>query len=47
MNQLKGLYISLILIMAVNLVNFTFFNGKHTGVAMYLTVILFFFATLF
>lgn len=47
MNQLKGLYISLILIMFVNLANFSFFDGDYSGIAMMLTVVLFIIATLF
>lgn len=47
MNQLKGLYISLILIMFVNLMNFSFFGDDYSGTAMMLTVVLFIIATLF
>ncbi|RLQ91271.1 hypothetical protein [Planomicrobium sp. Y74] len=47
MNQLKGLYISLILIMFVNLTNFSFFDGNYSGIAMMLSVTIFFIATLF
>lgn len=47
MNQLKGLYISLILIMLVNLTNFSFFGDDYSGIAMMLTVVLFIIATLF
>lgn len=47
MNQLKGLYISLTLIMFVNLTNFSFFDGDYSGIAMMLTVVLFIIATLF
>lgn len=47
MNQLKGLYISLILIMFVNLANFSFFDDDYSGIAMFLNVILFIIATLF
>ncbi|WP_422122286.1 hypothetical protein DHX103_10775 [Planococcus sp. X10-3] len=47
MNQLKGLYISLILIMAVTLLNSTVFNGEYAGIAMFVSVILFIVATLF
>ncbi len=46
-NQLKGLYISLILIVFVNLANFSFFDGDYSGIVTMLTVILFIIATLF
>lgn len=47
MKQLKGLYISLILIMFVNLMNFSFFDDSYAGIAMFLNIILFLIATVF
>lgn len=47
MKQLKGLYISLILIMFVNLMNFSFFDDSYAGIALFLNIILFLIATVF
>lgn len=47
MKGLKGLYICLILIMAVNGLNFNLFDGEYDGITMYVTVILFLIASVF
>ena len=47
MKQLKGLYICVILIMAVSLLDFTVLSGEYSGIATFASVILFLVATLF
>ncbi|WP_033542982.1 hypothetical protein [Planococcus sp. CAU13] len=47
MKGLKGLYICLILIMFINLINFTWLGDDYAGITMFANVILFLIATLF
>ncbi|MFD1030147.1 hypothetical protein [Metaplanococcus flavidus] len=47
MNQLKGLYICLILIIVITLLNFTLLGDEYSGITTFLSVIIFIFATLF
>lgn len=47
MKELKGLYICVILIMAVSLLDFTVWSGDYSGIATFASVILFLIATLF
>ena len=47
MNQLKGLYICLTLIVVITMLHFNLFGGDYPGIALSLTVILFIIATIF
>lgn len=47
MKQLKGLYICVILIMALSLLDFTVLSNEYSGIATFASVILFLVATLF
>lgn len=47
MKELKGLYICVMLIMAVSLLDFTVWSGDYSGIATFASVILFLIATLF
>ncbi|PEJ33178.1 hypothetical protein [Bacillus pseudomycoides] len=41
MKYINGLYISLILIMFINLLNTTIFENKYSGITMYLSSVIF------
>ncbi|KXO02527.1 hypothetical protein AYK81_04825 [Bacillus thuringiensis] len=41
MKYINGLYISLILMMFINLLNFTIFDNKYPGITMYLSSVIF------
>ncbi|HFJ9333058.1 TPA: hypothetical protein ACGW6Y_000280 [Bacillus cereus] len=41
MKYINGLYISLILMMFINLLNFTIFDNKYSGITMYLSSVIF------
>lgn len=47
MKELKGLYICVMLIMAMSLLDFTVWSGDYSGIATFASVILFLIATLF
>lgn len=47
MKELKGLYICVMLIMALSLLDFTVWSGDYSGIATFASVILFLIATLF
>lgn len=47
MKELKGLYICVMLIMALSLLDFTVWPGDYSGIATFASVILFLIATLF
>ncbi|MFJ8356082.1 hypothetical protein [Bacillus paramycoides] len=41
MKYINGLYISLILMMFINLLNTTIFDNKYSGITMYLSSVIF------
>lgn len=41
MKYINGLYISLILMMFINLLNITMFDNEYSGIAMYLSSVIF------
>ncbi|AKR09593.1 hypothetical protein E8M24_31530 [Bacillus thuringiensis] len=47
MKYINGLYISLILMMFINLSNITIFNNEYSGIAMYISSVIFIIGTAF
>ncbi|HDR7949344.1 TPA: hypothetical protein QCY38_002989 [Bacillus toyonensis] len=41
MKYINGLYISLILMMFINLLNTTIFNNEYSGITMYISSVIF------
>ncbi|MGE7839267.1 hypothetical protein ACQKNX_00615 [Lysinibacillus sp. NPDC093712] len=41
MKYIKGLYVTLVLMMVVNLINTTIFNDKYSGISMFVCLGLF------
>ncbi|PEZ33377.1 hypothetical protein [Bacillus cereus] len=47
MKYINGLYISLILMMFINLSNITIFDNEYSGIAMYISSVIFIIGTAF